>query len=206
MKLGISADRIISLSDSVFAVALTLLVLNVSVPIMSSFSEGGLIQELMNLWPKIIVYASTFFVIGVFWIGHRVMFHYIELVNIRLMCLNNLLLLFICFIPFSANLIGTYPWTLSGSVVYGLTLFVCSIFYLFVWKYAVHKKFIKSGLEEQFIKKSTRALFVAPSLYVISIALAFFSPIVSFFLFVITPILYILPGPIDELLPEKIEN
>lgn len=200
---GVDTVRMENLSDSVFAVALTLLVLNIAVPVVTSLDDSALRAELIDLWPKALVYASSFFVISVFWLGHRLMFHYVESANVRLMTLNSFLLLTVSFVPFAANLIGNYPWTASASLVYGATLFVASLMYIFVWKYALVRGFVSSKAEGDFIKKSNRVLLIGPMLYGIATLCVFVSSILSFFLFILIPVLYVLPGPVDDLLPER---
>ncbi len=195
--------RLESLSDGVFAVALTLLVLNLTVPIISSPLNIVLAEDLMNLWPKSLAYAGSFFVIGIFWIGHRLMFHYIERSDRKLLWMNNLLLMFVSFIPFAANVLGTYPWYEASSVLYGGTLFLASIFYFVLWKHAVKRQLIKEGLEIAFIKKAKGILLAAPTLYLISTICGFINPKISLVLFILIPIFYILPGPVDDLVPKK---
>lgn len=202
-KIGLPTKKLLNLSDSVFGVAMTILILNITVPVLSMFNQEQLTNELIKLWPKALVYGSSVFVIGVFWIAFQILFTYIQVVNIRLMIMNTILLMGICFIPFAANLISTYPWRLPSSLIYGTTLFVTSAFYLFIWIYALKQKLVVDNLSESFIKKATLIVAGAPLLYLLATLTAFINPRISFFIFIIIPILYILPSPVDDLLPKE---
>ncbi len=195
--------RLENLSDAVFAVALTLLVLNITVPLISDVNISTLANELIKLWPKFLIYAITFFVIGIFWIGHRLMFHYIERADRKLLWMNNLLLMLVSFIPFSANLLGAYPLVFPASIGYGSTLCAASIFYFLVWKHALKKHLVRENLEPSFIKKANLVVAMPAVLYALSVVCAVFSPLLSIVLYILIPLLYTLPGPIDDLIPKE---
>ena len=104
---GLSTHRIEAFSDGVFAIAITLLVLNLQVPEIATVSE--LASKLGALWPKLVSYVLSFMVVGIYWVAHHNTFHYIKRSDRNLLWLNILMMLFVVFIPFPAALLGQYP-------------------------------------------------------------------------------------------------
>jgi uncharacterized membrane protein len=85
-EIGLSKNRLESLTDGIFSVAMTILVLNISVPQISSHSSvvGGivagteLLEKLFDLWPKILVFGISFIILAIYWMAHHRQFHYIK--------------------------------------------------------------------------------------------------------------------------------
>jgi uncharacterized membrane protein len=109
---GLSKSRIETLTDGIFAVAMTLLVLNISVPQISSHSADivgtELLKRLFDLWPKILSYAISFLILAIYWSGHHRQFHYIKHSDRVLVWINIMFLMFISILPFSTSLLGEY--------------------------------------------------------------------------------------------------
>jgi uncharacterized membrane protein len=107
---GISKARIEALTDGVFAIVMTLLVLGIVVPHLSHLEASTeLPKRLLDLRPVFLSYASSFIVLGFFWIGHDSQFHHIKRVNRTLLWITIFYLMFIALIPFSTALLGEYP-------------------------------------------------------------------------------------------------
>jgi uncharacterized membrane protein len=106
---GKDRDRIVNLSDGVFAIAITLLVLDIRVP---DIPEGMVASELpaalLSLWPKYLGYVLSFAVISTFWIVHHSIFRPIREYDRGLLYLNFLFLMFVAFVPFPTSLLGEY--------------------------------------------------------------------------------------------------
>jgi len=106
---GRDRDRIVNLSDGVFAIAITLLVLDIRVP---DIPEGMVASELpatlLSLWPKYLGYVLSFAVISTFWIVHHSIFRPIREYDRGLLHLNFLFLMFVAFVPFPTSLLGEY--------------------------------------------------------------------------------------------------
>src|ERR1700680_4108532 len=109
---GLGKGRLESLSDGIFGTVMTVLVLSLSVPIVTSTSlpaeNSQLFDELKGLIPDILSYVISFAILGTYWIRHHTMFHYVVRVDRVLLWLNILFLMTIGFIPFSTALIGRY--------------------------------------------------------------------------------------------------
>src|SRR5258706_3553335 len=131
---GLPKGRVETLSDGVFAIAMTVLVLGLQVP------EGGHTPELRaRLWalgPKLASYSLSFVMLGVLWIGHHYQMHYIRRVNRPLLWLNLFFLLSITFLPFSTAVLGNYYREPLAVVLYGSTVVVGGAFLLLHWRYA----------------------------------------------------------------------
>jgi uncharacterized membrane protein len=194
---GLSTGRIEAFSDGVFAIAITLLILEVKVPQMA---EASLWHALLDEWPKFLAYAISFGVIGVFWIGHHIMFHYVKRSNRMLLWLNTVLLMFISAIPFAAALIGEYRDSRIAVAAYGTLLCVCGMTFYGIWRYAsVHHRLINASVPADLIKLGSTAVLIAPVIYALAVICAFINPYVSKVIYLIVPLLYLIPSPIDRL-------
>lgn len=100
----VEKTRLEAFSDGVFAVAITLLVLDLRVP--RDAQPGGLGHALNDLWPNYASYVVSFFIIGIIWVNHHAMLGFIRRVDRTLLFLNLLLLLFIALIPFPTALLA----------------------------------------------------------------------------------------------------
>src|SRR5436853_5089498 len=98
-------SRIEAFSDGVFAIAITLLVLEIHVP---EQPENGLGRALLDQWPAYASYAVSFFVIGIIWVNHHAIFDYLERADRPLLFLNLVLLLWVGLLPWPTNVLGTY--------------------------------------------------------------------------------------------------
>jgi uncharacterized membrane protein len=122
---GLSTNRLEAFSDGVFAVAITLLVLNLQVPQIAVVSE--LVPKLGALWPKLLSYALSFVIVGIYWVAHHNTFHYIKRSDRNLLWLNILLMMRIVFIPFPTALLGQYPEQQVSVIIYAGTLVITGL-------------------------------------------------------------------------------
>lgn len=105
---GQGTERICAFSDGVFAIAITLLVLNIQVPPAEITRPEALAHTVAALWPRFAAFGLSFAVIGVLWVTHHRMFAYIQAYDLRLIWLNLLVLLFVSFMPFAAGLLAEH--------------------------------------------------------------------------------------------------
>jgi uncharacterized membrane protein len=133
----ISRDRIVSLTDVVLAIAMTLLVLEIVVPELShSEAANELPKRLLELLPDIWSYATSFIILGFFWISHDGRFHYIKRANRTLLWITIFYFMFLAFIPFSTALIGQYGDQQISVIIYGINIIIVQIWAYLQWKYA----------------------------------------------------------------------
>jgi uncharacterized membrane protein len=169
-------DRTIFLSDGVFAIAMTLLVLTISVP--ASAPADSPPRELIGrLWPSTAMYALSFIVIGIYWMAHQRIFHYMTRSDGGLLWLNVLFLLTIAFLPVPTNVIGRFGDLPAAAIFYALSLTTTGLVLLALWRYAsAHHRLVDAKLDAAVITHQTRRLLIAPGIAVLSIGLAFVSP------------------------------
>jgi len=209
LRPGLKTSRIETFSDGVFAISITLLILSIAVPSLSKeqLASGQLLQVLVSLLPKFLSFFISFIIIGVFWMGHNIMFHFIKRSDHTLLWLNILLLLFVSFIPFPAALIGEYSFDKYAVILYGAALMILGFIYLSLWLYASYNfRLIEKSTPKHIIKKATLIVLAAPLTYLIAILFAFINPIMSIIIYIITPVAYIIPGPVDEIVDYAFED
>jgi uncharacterized membrane protein len=188
----ISRDRIITLTDALLAIVMTLLVLEIAVPELSrSEAATELPKRLLELLPDVRSYAISFIILGFFWIAHDDQFHYIKRANRTLLWITVFYLLFIAFIPFSTALIGAYGDQQSSVIIYGINIIIVLFWAYLQWKYATKEhRLVDSDLDPNFIAAMSGRLIVGMILYAIAIAISFLNTQVSLILFALIPIYY----------------
>lgn len=117
--------RILALSDGVFAIAPTLLVLEITVP--ATTSDARLLKALLGLWPRYIAYLLSFVVIARFWVTHRLTFRLIGCGDDRLVWLNVLLLMFVAFLPFPTAVLEEHIRSPAAAVFYAISVLLASL-------------------------------------------------------------------------------
>ena len=205
---SVGPDRIKAFSDGVFAIALTLLILQVKVPSPSQIgSETDLRNFLLQQWPAYLSYALSVVIIGHFWAAHHGLFHYIRRVNRMLLWLNILFLLCVTFIPFPAALMSQFSNYRTSVVIYGATLAVAGLLFDLMRSYATHgHRLVDKDLHPQVIRTARRRNLTGPLIYLVGITVSFIPFNISgisgiqvcLALYVLVPVIYFLPGPTDS--------
>lgn len=138
-QIDLGLERIIFLSDGVFAIAMTLLVIDLRIPeVAAAATSDQVIAALGELRPRIFAYALSFTIIGFYWIAHWRRFKLIDRADPGLAYLNLLLLAFIAFIPFPTSLIGEHGDLPITVVIYAVTLSAAGLLGFVTWLYAVN--------------------------------------------------------------------
>lgn len=174
---GLGKSRIETLTDGVFAIAMTLLVLEISVPEISHSSGTEdivteLSRKLFELWPKVLSYVISFVILGIYWIGHHNQFHYIKRSDRILLWITILFLMFVAFIPFSTALLREYGDQQISVIIYGINLILTGLSLYLQWWYAATKdrRLVESDLDAYMIKMAGRRVIIGTLVYLISIA------------------------------------
>jgi uncharacterized membrane protein len=123
----LALDRLVFFSDAVFAIAITLLVLEIPVPHLPHESIPATWRRFGALWPSFFAFVLSFFVIGRFWMGHHERFGTVRRFDSRLMWPNMLYLMAIAFMPFSTAFLGSNLGRFVPAVVYNLSMLVLSL-------------------------------------------------------------------------------
>lgn len=196
----LSTNRLEAFSDGVFAVAITLLVLNLEVPqVAASMVSKDLLPKLLELWPKLLIYALSFVVVGIYWVAHHNTFHYIKRSDRNLLWLNILLMMCIVFIPFPTALIGQYPEQQISVVIYAGTLVITGLVLQLLWWYVTsNHRLVDEDIDPLLVRRATRRNLTAPLIYLLAIGTSFLSVQISLIFFFLVPVFYIFPGRIDR--------
>ena len=195
------SNRIETLSDGIFAIVMTLLVLEIKVPRVDLTHGESLLTSVISLYPHFISYIISFIMLGIYWIGHHNQMHYIKKVDRTFLWLNLSFFLTISMIPFSAALLGEYPKEQLSILIYGLNLILSGMMLYLIWNWAVSKK-LTIKITPKFRRFVNTRILLAPIIYSLALVVSFINLSLSFLLFFIPILFYILPGKVDRLLKE----
>jgi len=188
---NLSIFRLETLEDGVFAIAMTLLVLNLKVP---SKLDDSLFRAILQIWPELVTFFGSFLLLGVFWFGHRAALHYVKHADHVYHWLNLVLLMFVSIVPFSASLIAKYYNEQAAVIIYGLNLIAIGLTLTIQWYYASNNcRLIDEQIPKTVINFAKIRSMFAPMAYTIAILLSFIDLKISLIIYTIIPILYILP-------------
>ena len=188
----IGTARIEAFSDGVFAIAATLLVLEIGVG-----STGGarLGHKLLEIWPSYLAYATSFVTIGIIWINHHHNMRAIGRADRSFMFVNLLLLLDVAFIPFPTKLVADYlnrPGERPAVIAYAATLLVMALLYTVWWRYArTGRRLIAATASEAELRAIDRGFAPGLPAYVVVFVLAFFSPLAAVILTLVLAAFYL---------------
>jgi uncharacterized membrane protein len=191
----VTTGRIEAFSDGVFAIAITLLVLDLKVPEV----DHGLGHALAQEWPRYASYATSFLTIGIIWVNHHAMFDRIVRVDRTLMFVNLLLLMLVSLIPFPTALLSRFlrsgPDQHVAAAVYSGTLLAMGITFFAVWLRASRgRRLIDAALPAPVVSAITRRNIVGQPIYLAALAAAFVSAAASLALCALGALYYVFPG------------
>jgi len=181
---NLELERLVFFSDAVVAIAITILVFNLK--IIGDEGKHLTFTDLWQTWPKVLAFFLSFFIIALFWKLHHQFFFYIRTVDEMLLWNNICWLLFLVLLPFSTTLIATHFTDSAAMVVYCANVLLINVFQNNIWDYAAKRpELLKPGIDERLIKFYRRVCNVAMINSVISLAIAFFFPVVGFIVLVV---------------------
>ncbi len=182
--------RIEALSDGIFAIVMTLLVLELKVPLHSL----SLSRDLLDLWPKVLAFVISFAILGIYWTSHHIQFIFIKKSNFNHMWLNMIFLLFVCLVPFSAALLGEYPLAQLPQIIYGLNLVACALSAYIQWYYARRKDLVEhERISDELIRNARHKMLLPALLYMLGVLVSFRNPSLSLLFFALGPVIYFIP-------------
>lgn len=201
-KLSVRSGRLEALGDGIFSVAMTILVIELALPQLTSNTMGDFITALGKVWKPFLCYAISFIVLGIMWFGHRMMFEYIAKTNRYFIFLGVLFYMMICLVPFSTRFLAQQTFNWPAILVYGLNLSLCNLTLFAQWSYGINRPSLMERDLPVEVRKEAKVLFLlSPVVYTLAIVLSFFVPVVSIIIYVITPVLYLIPNKLDKYLP-----
>jgi uncharacterized membrane protein len=180
-------ERLIFFRDAVFAIAITLLALEIRLPAGGeTFNDAQLFAQLIGMWHRYLAYFISFIVIGVFWISHHRKFRFIKRYDSRLLILNLLILMMIAFIPFPSSIISENP-NRTATIFYALIMTLVGLLLVAMWWYVSwHNRLVDPELG----RKQRRREFVVPlttaAIFLLSIVIALLNADVAKFSWLLT--------------------
>ncbi|MCX6197960.1 MAG: TMEM175 family protein [Bacteroidetes bacterium] len=190
----INKHRTEAFSDGVFAIIVTLLVLEIKVPPLNDHtSSQELLDALVGLSPKIISWVASFFFISVMWVQHHNLFRMSEKIDYGMVWLNDIFLLFICFMPFPTALMGEYPHNRPAVLLFGLDVTIASLVQVWMYYY-VAKNYLLSHYDQKNVMRNVkRSFMLAPMLLIVATAVSFVSLVLPYIIYLIVPFFFLLP-------------
>jgi uncharacterized membrane protein len=191
---GFQKGRLEAFSDGVFAIAITLLVLDITV---SGDAEQHLLHSIVDLWPAYLAYVVSFSTIGAVWLGHNAITEYLERTDAAIIRLNLLLLLFAAFLPFPTRLFADYIRDDNAERVaatfFGICLLLTSTLLLVLWRYAVWAHLVRPDADDEEVELLTQRLTPGLGGYLVLIAAGLFVPVVAVVGYLAIAVYYIIP-------------
>ena len=156
-------ERMLFFSDAVFAISITLLILEIKVPpIQQEFSELQLWYALLQLTPKIVGFLISFFLIGQTWIEHHRMCSFLELYNSGMLWRNLLLLLFVVFLPFATALMSDYYFSRVAICIYAVTFAGLGFAKASFWHHAIKNHLLAKNNDLKQSARISRRVWATP--------------------------------------------
>ena len=199
-NLELGKNRIEALSDGLFAIAMTILVLELHVPNLPHNSPNVIVvPALMKLLPKLATYAVSFISLGVFWVGHHNMYHAIRRADRVLLWLNILFFMFVSLLPFSTNILDAFPMTQIAPLVFGANLTIIGWLMYLQWGYARLQKDMFADFVTHEYRDMVSARFLTyPVVAMLTMLICFWSIEISLAIYLLLLPLYMIPGKITH--------
>jgi uncharacterized membrane protein len=187
-------NRLEAFSDGVFAVAITLLVLEIHVP-------GGehLWHDLKEEWPSFAAFFVSFWVIGIIWVNHHGVFDHLKRADRGVLYLNLLLLMTVVFIPFSTALMAEHLKSGAdeevAALVYSGAFLALAIAFGLLWTYITrHRKSLGVELTDEQVRRTTLVFLIGNPIYAVAVVFAFISPAAVLVINALLAVYYLVVG------------
>ena len=192
-RFSLRTSRMEALSDGIFAIASTLLVLDLAIPAVSS--DVG--HSLLHQWPTYLAYLVSFATIGNAWLNHSVITEYLERADAILLRLNLVLLFFVSVLPFPTHMLAEYLSNENAEriavTVYGLNLLAISGFTSLTWHYAVSARLVRRDNKEEEVRAISRKLDPSLVSYAVAIGIGLLWPQLAVVLYLVIALFVIIP-------------
>jgi len=195
-SITLTTGRIETLSDGIFAIAMTLLALSLELPdAAAELADVKLGYLLFSQAHKFINYALSFILLAIFWIAHHQQFRHIKRTDSGLLWINIFILMFVVLMPFSTALVGDFSGQTTAEILFATNLLILGLLFGANWVYATRNHhLVDPELDREVIFTGTRRNLVIPAISVIVILLSLFIPHWSLWLYILVPVILSL-GP-----------
>jgi uncharacterized membrane protein len=193
---GQSLERLAALSDGIFAVAMTLLVLDLRVPVSTISNritnEQDLWNALIKLGPNLLPYLMSFLTLGIFWVGQQTQLNYFKQSNRHLTWIHLAFLLAVTLMPFSTGLLAAFITFRIALVVYWLNIVLLGIMLFTSWRYAQHAQLMNDEVTAEIYSANERRIVIAQSLYAFGALLCIINTYISLGFIVLVQLNYVI--------------
>ncbi|PYL38709.1 MAG: DUF1211 domain-containing protein [Verrucomicrobia bacterium] len=190
---GLQLNRIEAFSDGVFAIVVTLLVLELRVPVLHDRgSVGELGHQLVDLVPKFLSWLISFIIVCKFWLNHHHLLGFARHATYGMVWLNSIFLMFQSFIPFPTALMGEYPMNPLAVSLFGVVMAVNTLLFIALQSYIL-RNLIKPELLGTQVPHLMRKSFVGVISYLLGVAATLFNVHIAVVLYALTPLFFITP-------------
>ena len=187
-------NRLEAFSDGVFAIIITLLVLEIKIPQLGEHAtSAGLWQALKDIFPVLFSWVISFLIVGTLWLQHHNVLSMARKADYAMVWLNTVFLLFTSLIPFPLHLMGEYPQVPLAVASLGIVLLCVSLLIVALYHYVVMNYLSEAYHQAEVMKNVRLAYFVGPLFYLIAIGLAWVNTAITFAIYAAVPLLFILP-------------
>lgn len=187
---NVSTSSIENLTIGVFAIVMTLLVLDIKVP---DVPPNEMFSALLALWPHFLAYAISFALLGIYFMGYFAQLQHLQKADHNLHWISFLFLALVALLPFSTALLSKNPYLFIALAIYGGNLILIGLSLYWHWIYAVKATLINKDTSRFIIRYATFRCITAPFCYTIAVILAVIAPKISLIIFAVVPLLYIIP-------------
>ncbi len=192
-----SNERMMFFSDGIFAITVTLLILEIKVPeIPENLISTELHNALLHLIPNFLAYVLSFLILGIYWIAHHNIFMYIKHHDHVMLWLNTVFMMCVAAVPFPTALLSRYPNQQISLITYASILVVTGVMLDLIWWYATTHRLVEADTDPRFVSFVHFFNRIAPFFYLLSIFISFVSLTLAKFLIIAVAIFYIVPNPL----------
>jgi uncharacterized membrane protein len=194
----VSTARLETFADGVFAIAATLLILNVDAQVSEDVHDLG--ARITHVWPSYLAYAVSFVTIGIMWINHHTILAQVERADRRFLFANIGLLMCIAFVPFPTRLVAEHVRSAgaeAAALTYGFTMVATAIMFNITWLYAsIGRRLLRRDAHPGIVSGVTRSYLPGPWIYLAATLIAFASPTASVIVYMAIAVFYVVESSI----------
>ncbi len=188
----LTVERLGTINDGVIAIIITILVLEIQVPEGHDFGAEGASSLMHKMSRDIMMYLLSFSLIGVFWLQHHVIFHYVARTDRTFVFLNGLFLFLLSLSPFTTKLAGTYRGVKFAEVVFGINLLLSGVMLLVMWRYVVRKQdLLRKPVAIAVVRSMSRRIMIAPVVILLGMAVSTFNFHLAALMYFSIPLFYL---------------
>jgi uncharacterized membrane protein len=189
----LSTSRLETFADGVFAIAATLLILNVDAQVSETHHLGS---RLLHIWPSYLAYAVSFVTIGIMWVNHHTVMAQIDRTDRRFLLATVGLLMCIAFVPFPTRLVAEHiraEGARDAALAYGFTMVATAVMFSVTWFYASRgNRLLRADANPSIVTGISRSYLPGPWIYLGGTLIAFASPTASVLVFMAMALFYVL--------------